>query len=262
MNKLSIKTNKEIQLMKEGGKLLSEIKDKSYQKIDEGVSAFEIDLFTKRLIKKAGGKPSFAMVPGYQWATCVNINSGLVHGIPKKEVVFDKGDVVSVDMGLFYKGFHTDTSITKGIGTDKKTNEFLRAGEKALEKAISVAKVGNYIYDISKQLQDNIENSGANVVRSLVGHGIGRNLHEEPQIPNYTTGNRFDSVKISKGMVFAIEVMYTMGSPKVNIDKDGWTISMKDGKISALFEETVAVTKNGPLVLTKLENKLNLSLNG
>ncbi|OGM11587.1 type I methionyl aminopeptidase [Candidatus Woesebacteria bacterium RBG_16_34_12] len=190
------------------------------------------------------------MVPRYHWATCVNINEGIVHGIPRKEVVFRKGDVVSVDLGMFYQGFHTDTSFTEGVEVDAKTQQFIELGRIVLDRAITQAVVGNRIYDISKAIQESIEEKGFTPIRALVGHGIGRKLHEDPQIPCYINGTREDSPIIPNNATLAIEVMYTQGKPEVAVLDDGWTVSVRDGKISALFEETIAVTKNGPLVLT------------
>jgi methionyl aminopeptidase len=215
------------------------------------VSAADIEELAKELIEKEGGKPSFMMVPGYKWATCVNVNEGLVHGIPKKKVVFKKGDVVSVDVGFYYKGFHTDTSITKGLAVDAKTKKFLATGEAALKNAIKAAKAGNRIMDISEAIETTVKANGYSPIRALVGHGVGRALHEGPQIPCFTGGKKEKSPEILPGMVLAIEVMYSLGSPEVELGLDGWTISMRDAKIAALYEETVAITKHGPFVLTE-----------
>ncbi len=250
MNKLQIKTPQEIETMKEGGKKLARVKESLRKKVKADIKASDIEELAVKLIKEEGGKPSFKMVPGYSWATCVNVNSGLVHGIPKPEIVFKKGDVVSVDVGMFYKGFHTDTSFTAGIGISSEMDSFLETGRVALKKAISETKAGNRIYDISKAIEETIEAKGYSPIQALVGHGVGRELHEEPQIPCFTYGKREKSLKIPEGAVLAIEVMYAQGNPDVTISSDGWTISMADGKISALFEETVGVGKNGPMILT------------
>ena len=236
--------------MAEGGKKLSKIKKSLKRAVSAGATAGEIEELAVKLIKEEGGKPSFMMVPNYQWATCINVNEGLVHGIPKTEIVFKKGDVVSVDVGFFYKGFHTDTSFSVGLEVDTDTAKFLATGEDALKKAIDTAKVGNYIFDISKAIENTLLACGYRPIRALVGHGVGRRLHEGPQIPCFTHGRREESPRIVPGMALAIEVMYTKGSGEVEIGSDGWTISMRDGKMAALYEETVAVTSHGPLVLT------------
>jgi methionyl aminopeptidase len=250
MEKINLKTEDEVAKMAECGKKLHFVREELRKAVKIGTNSLEIEELAQKLIKKVGGKPSFAMVEGYHWATCVNINEGLVHGIPKREVVFKKGDVVSVDVGIYDNGFHTDTSFTVGLEVDSKTKLFLKAGEKALKRAISAVKEGNRIYDLSCAIESEVRQAGFTPIYALVGHGVGRALHEEPTIPCFTQGERENSLEIKNGLVLAIEVMYTMGSPEVEIDKDGWTILVRDGKISALYEETVAVTRNGPQVLT------------
>jgi len=248
--KVQIKTSKELQIMREGGKKLATVKSKLSEAVKEGVNAEKIENLAVKMIKKEGGKPSFKTVPDYYWATCVNINEGVVHGIPKDSLIFKKGDVVSVDVGMFYKGFHTDTSFTVGVKVDDKTKRFIDTGKKALVEAIKKARPGNRIYDISESIESVLLKAGYKPVRALVGHGVGRELHEDPQIPCFTSGNYSDSPIIDEGAVIAIEVMYTMGSPNLVLDEDGWTISTADGKIAGLFEETVAVIDKGPKILT------------
>ena len=250
-SRIKIKTEDEIKLMSEGGKKLGRIKKKLSKLIAEGVSAKEIEDLAVSLIEKTGGKASFKMVPRYRWATCVNVNQGVVHGIPRREIVFKKGDIVSVDTGLFYKGFHTDTSFTVGVDVDSKTKKFLEIGKGVLKKAISKARVGNRVFDISKIIQDTLEANTLFPIRALVGHGVGKDLHEPPQIPCFITGKKEETPEIQKGAVLAIEIMYTEGKPDVVVGGDGWTIETKDGKIAGLFEETDSVTGNGPLVLTE-----------
>lgn len=248
---IDIKTPDEIKIMAEGGKKLARVKNQLKEAVKPGVTAMDIELLAAKLIKEEGAQGSFNKVPGYSWMTCISINEGLVHGIPKKEMVFKDGDKVSVDVGLFYKGFHLDTSISVGINLSPENKKFLNIGQNALEKAISKAQVGNYIYDISEAIESTIEAAGYTVVKALVGHGVGRELHEDPQIPCFVPDRITDSPKIVPGMVLAIEVMYAQGSDKVEILEDGWTIAMRDGKMSGLFEESVAVTEKGPIVLTR-----------
>lgn len=247
---IRIKTSEEVKIMAEGGKKLARVKHALGAEIAVGVSSWDIEVLADELIKKEKAEPSFKMVPGYSWATCINVNKGLVHGIPKKEVVFKKGDVVSIDVGLFFKGFHTDTSVSVGIDLTPENQKFLETGEKALKEAISQTVVGNHVFGISKAIQEVVRSGGYSSIRALVGHGVGKELHEEPQIPCFMPGRVEDSPVLTEGMVLAIEVMYAMGEPEVVYDEDGWTISTQDGKISALFEDTVAVTKEGPIVLT------------
>jgi len=251
MWKASIKDSQGLAVMVEGGKKLAAIKQKLRDEVRQGVKASDIETLAVKLIDKAGGKPSFMMVPGYRWATCVNVNAGLVHGIPKSEVVFKKGDLVSIDLGIYYKGFHTDSSFSLGISPSPEIERFLTVGEKALGVAIEAAKPGNKIFDISQAIQETIERAGYSPIKALVGHGIGRNLHEEPKIPCFVGVKREESPDIVPGMTLAIEVMYAQGNPDVELGKDGWTISMRDAKISALCEETVAILRHGPLILTE-----------
>jgi len=251
MQQATIKTEAEIAIMKEGGLRLGKVKSALRKMVKAGVSAAQVEKEAVALIEKEGGKASFKMVEGYSWATCININAGLVHGIPKESVIFKKGDVVSVDVGMYYKGFHTDTSFTTAIDPSPEVKKFLEVGETALKKAIAKAKAGNRIFDISLAIQETVEEADYCVIRALTGHGAGRELHEEPQITCFVVGTRQESAEIKLGMALAIEIMYAQGKPDVEIGRDGWTISVRDGKISALFEETVAVTPHGPLVLTE-----------
>lgn len=246
---ITIKTDEEIKIMAEGGAKLGRVKNALKEAVKAGVKATDIEALADELIEKEGAEPAFKMVKDYKWATCINVNEGLVHGIPTP-VEFKDGDVVSVDVGIFYKGFNTDTSLTVAINPSPETKKFLNVGKTALEKAISKVRIDNHIYTISKAIEDEIEGHGYSTIKSLVGHGVGRELHEDPQIPCFVPGKIEESPKIKKGMVLAVEVMYALGSDKVAIAEDGWTIVMRDGKISALFEETVAVTENGPKVLT------------
>lgn len=247
---IRLKSPEEIIIMAEGGAKLRHVKNALAKKVAAGVTALDIENLAQELIKKEGAEPSFDKVPGYRWATCICVNEQLVHGIPKKTTLFKKGDLVSIDVGLYYKGFHTDTSVSVGIDLDSDTQRFLEAGRRALNKAIAEAKPGKYIFDISEAIQDSIEAAGYTPIRALVGHGVGRELHEEPQIPCFVPEGAGRGEKIVPGMVLAIEIMYALGAPDVGVLSDGWTIAMRDGKISALFEETVAVTPRGHQVLT------------
>lgn len=247
---IHIKTGAEIAIMAEGGKKLGRVKNALASAVKIGGSAAEIEALAQKLIKEEGAEVSFDKVPGYHWATCITVNEGLVHGIPIKSLVFKKGDIVSIDVGVYFKGFHTDTSITVGLEVNTETERFLNIGKQALANAISKARAGNYLYEISKTIEDTIESAGYTTIKALVGHGVGRELHEDPQIPCFVPGRIEDSTKLKSGMVLAIEVMYAAGRDGVEVLRDGWTIAMRDGKISGLFEETVAVTNGGPKVLT------------
>ena len=248
---IKIKTEAEMEIMAEGGAKLGRVKNALAEATKEGVRASEIEELAQKLIKEEGAEPSFDKEPNYFWATCINVNAGLVHGIPTKDVIFRKGDLVSIDVGIFYKGFHTDTSISVGIDLTPENQKFLNVGRETLNKALKVVKEDNHIYDISKAIENGIESTGYSTIKALVGHGVGRSLHEDPQIPCFVPGRIEDSPVIKRGMVLAVEVMYAQGSDKVEILEDGWTIAMRDGKISGLFEDSIAVTEKGPRVITR-----------
>ncbi|MBI2587358.1 M24 family metallopeptidase [Candidatus Amesbacteria bacterium] len=225
MDKLTIKTQAEIEIMAEGGKKLARIRDEAVRAVEPGMTTAQLDKLVDELMAKAGGKASFKMVRGYHHATCININDIVVHGMPGNYKI-KSGDKVGIDLGLYYKGFHTDTSVTIG---DDRYKKFLQVGRDALQLSIAQARPGKRI-----------------------GHGIGKNLHEDPAIPCFVVGKYEHSPKIVAGMALAIEIMYNEGGLEVAYENDdGWTIVTSDGKISGLFEETVAVTKSGPVVLTQ-----------
>ena len=251
---IDLKTDKQLQIMIEGGEILSSVMKKLLGNVDKGVSLKDLDSLAEREITKKGGKPSFKMVGGYDWSICSCVNEIVVHGVPDDYVIKEE-DVVGIDCGVYYKGFHTDCSWTVRVPGGQKNDEidkFLSVGKKALRQAISKVKVGNYIYDVSKAIQDNIEKYGYSIVKTLIGHGVGRKLHEDPEIPGFVKGKREKTAKITVGMALAVEVIYNMGVPQVDYKgDDGWTIVTRDGKISGLFEATVAVTSHGAIVLTR-----------
>lgn len=231
-----------------GGKLLSKIKKQLVAYTKVGTKLEDIDQLAEKLILESGGQPSFKTVPGYHWSTCINVNSGLVHGIPKGAL--KDSDLVTIDVGLFYRGYHTDTSTSFVVGKSSKHLErFLLVGKKTLKKAINKAKPGNHIYDISHTIQKNIEREGFSVVRNLTGHGIGKQLHQEPAIPCFTDKPKAQTPVLIKNQVVAIEVMYCLGGHHTTTSADNWTISTQDGQLSAVFEETVIVAKN-PKIIT------------
>ncbi len=251
MNKLTIKTPEELKIMQECGKILSDIKKTLVNHIKIGVSAFDIDKLAENLIEKAGAKPSFKMVKDYKWSTCISVNEGVVHGIPHKHIIFKRGDLVSLDLGIFYKGFHTDTSTTLCLGKDAIKDRFLNIGREAFSHAVYSIKPNNsYIYDISNAMESVLIKNGYSPIKDLTGHGIGKNLHEDPYIPCFASGRREDTAKIITGMALAIEVMYVEGNSKLMVENDGWTIKTRDGKMAGLFEDTVIVTQKGYKVIT------------
>lgn len=242
------KTKEEIEIMKVAGVITAKALKKAREAIKPGVSGIELDQIANEEIKKPGASPSFMTVEDYKWSICTSINDQVVHGIPTKRTV-ENGDILGIDIGALYQGYHSDLAITVPVGKiPKDTQKFLDVGRKTLEKAISMAKVGNRIGDISSTIQQSIEGEGYSVVKSLSGHGVGKELHEDPMIPGFGKPNT--GLKIQKNMVLAIEVIYTQKSGNVFLEEDNWTISTRDGSLSGLFEQTIATANNGPIVLT------------
>jgi methionyl aminopeptidase len=217
------------------------------------VSLKKLDQLAESLIKKAGGKPSFKMVKSYHWTTCINVNQGVVHGVPG-DYRLKAGDLVSVDIGIFYQGFHTDMARTIRLGSknQRDKDDFLVPGRRALKKAIKAAKPGNRVGHISAVIEKEIRRGGLSPVRNLTGHGVGRELHEEPRIHCFLKGKIEETPKLKPGMVLAIEVIYVQGKPDLVLKDDSWTIETADGQLAGLFENTIAVTKKKPLILTRL----------
>jgi methionyl aminopeptidase len=259
---IDIKNEEQIKIMQHGGHILAEVLFAVLREVKPGVTELEIDQLAEKMIRERGGEPGFMRVPGYKYTTCMSTNDVVVHGIPGG-YRFKEGDVVGVDCGVFYQGFHTDMSESVRIKNGKphfyssqtksedKIDEFLKQGKVALEEAIKVATLGNRIGHISKTIQNLIEKQGGySIVRNLIGHGVGRELHEEPEVPGYLLDPIKDTPALEIGMTIAVEIIYNMGKPGVKLDKDGWTIRTKDGKLAGLYERSIAITKDGPLMLT------------
>ena len=236
--------------MTEGGKRLGAIKTQLMSAVKAGVTPLEIDSLCRELILKGGDQPSFKMVPGYSHSTCINVNEGIVHGIPGS-TPFKAGDLVKVDLGLYHEGFHLDSAFTLQVPPlDPKVSTFISVGQQALKLAIAQARPGNSIYDISLAMQDTIETAGYKAIRDLTGHGVGRELHMEPYIPCYADRSSKKHV-IHPNQTLAIEVMYAMGDYHLVEAPDGWTLSTQDGSLTGMIEETVFVSEEGPIILTQ-----------
>jgi methionyl aminopeptidase len=249
------KTAKEIEKMRIAGKVVGEILEKLSEIIKPGVTTKYIDEFSEKYIRKLKMTPAFLGVPGSMYpfpaSACVSINNEVVHGIPNASRVLKSGDIVSVDLGVFYEGYYGDAARTYAVGSISDTAaNLLKITELSLQKGIEKALSGNRLGDVSNAVQVVVEDAGFSVVRDFVGHGIGRNLHEEPQIPNY--GKAGIGVKLLPGMVLAIEPMVNEGNYEVCMLDDDWTVVTKDGSLSAHFEHTVAITENGYEILTKV----------
>ena len=237
------------QLMIEGGARLGKVKRELLDAVKAGVTPLEIDALADELITAGGDYPSFKTVRGYHHATCINTNDAVVHGIPTAEP-FKPGDLVTIDVGLVHKGWHLDTSITTQVPPiSNEVTKFLQTGRDAVETAIKQAIPGNSIYRVSQAMQQVIEAAGYNVIRDLTGHGVGKHLHEDPNIPCYADPRSKKDI-IRPGMSLAIEVMYSMGDYRLKMGKDGWTLFTADGSLTAMFEESVFITETGHQVLT------------
>ena len=253
------KNSEEIEIMRQGGKILAEVLFETLDRIKPGMTEKEVDKIAEELIIKKGGYPGFKKVRGYKHATCISTNNVVVHGIPSDRILRE-GDIIGVDCGVLYKGFNTDMAQTIKVESkkskvksseDSEIDKFLNIGKKALDEAILVAVKGNRIGNVSKTIQSIIEGAGYSVVRSLIGHGVGKKLHEEPEVPGYLDRKIEKTPKILPGMTFAVEIIYNIGRPDVVFsNKDGWTISTADDSISGLFERTIAITNKGTEILT------------
>lgn len=237
-------------LMLEGGARLGRIKRELVGSVKVGVTPLEIDALADRLITAGGDYPSFKTVKGYHHATCINLNSAIVHGIPTAEPL-KAGDLVTIDVGLIHKGWHLDTSVTTFLPPiDPKVEQFLEIGKEALAAAIKQALPGHSVCQISQAMQQVVETAGYSVIRDLTGHGVGKHLHEEPTIPCYADP-RTRNLVIKPGQALAVEVMYSMGDYRLKTDSDGWTLSTIDGSLTAMFEESVFITETGQQILTR-----------
>jgi methionyl aminopeptidase len=257
---IHIKSPEQIKIMQHGGHILATVLGEVMDAIKPGVTELAMDQLAERRIREMGGEPGFMKVRGYHYTTCMSTNDVVVHGIPSA-YAFKEGDIAGVDCGVYYKGLHTDMSDSKRVIAKikyQKSNikkdsidNFLEVGKFALDEAIKVAVVGNHVGHISQVIQRIVEKEAKySVVRSLIGHGVGKELHEEPEVPGYLYGKIEKTPLLREGMTIAVEVIYNMGTADVMLDSDHWTIRTADGKLAGLYERTIAITKNGPLMIT------------
>ena len=215
-----------------------------------GITTEELDEFAERFIVAAGAKPAFKGYRGYPKTLCTSVNHEVIHGIPSKDAVLQQGDIVSVDVGTIVDGFYGDAAITLPVGSiNPEAERLIRVTEESLLRGIAQAQAGNRLYDISHAVQDYVESNGYSVVREFVGHGIGRSLHEDPQLPNF--GSAGQGPRLKPGMVLAIEPMVNIGGSATITQEDNWTAVTADGSLSAHFEHTIAIMPDGPWILTK-----------
>ena len=246
---VTIKSEREIELMRISCKLLEEVHDELGKIIKPGISTWEIDKAGEELIRERGGIPNFLHYNGYPASICTSVNEEVVHGIPSKKRILQEGDIISLDAGLIYKGYHSDAARTYGVGKiSDDCQKLIDVTRQAFFEGIKLAKAGNHLYDISNAIDDFIKPYGYGIVRELVGHGIGTALHEDPQIPNFRQFRR--GLKLQPGMTLAVEPMINMGKAEVEWLDDDWTVVAEDGLPSAHYENTILITDGEPEILT------------
>jgi methionyl aminopeptidase len=250
MSQVEIKSRDEIALMRDAGRIVCEILDELQKSVAPGISTWELDRLAESLIYKKGAKPAFKGYLGFPCCLCASVNYEVVHGIPSKKRKLEQGDLIKLDFGVVFKGYYGDSARSIPVGTvSDEAKALIEATRDSLEKGIGVVVGGNRIGDIGHAVQSVVEPRGFSVVRDFVGHGIGKKLHEQPQIPNF--GEPGTGMKLREGMVLAIEPMVNAGTFQVEMLDDEWTAVTLDRRLSAHFEHTVVVTNNGPEVLTR-----------
>jgi methionyl aminopeptidase len=247
---ITIKTQEEIEIIAEGGKILASTLKEVEKMVKPGITTLELDRDCEALILSKGGKPGFKGYDGFPYSLCASVNENIVHGYPSNYAL-KEGDIIGLDLGVLYKGYNTDMAITVPVGkVSFEAKRLINVTKKSLRLGIKKAKVGNTIGDIGNTIQRFVEDQGFGIVRDLCGHGIGKNLHEDPKIPNF--GKRGAGEKIVEGMVICIEPMVTAGDYNIKKSKDGYGFATKDDSLSAHFEHTLVITKKGARVLTEL----------
>ena len=244
-----LKTAEQIRLMKEAGRITGEAILKARDVIRPGVSTWEVDRVIHDYIVKCGAKPSFLGYAGFPGSACVSVNSEVIHGIPSRKRILEEGDLVKVDVGALYRGYHGDSAKTFAVGrVSPEATRLMERTKECFYRGVAKAIAGNRIGDVGHAVQTCAEEAGFSVVREYVGHGVGSHLHEEPDVPNYGTEGR--GCRLYAGMTIAIEPMVNAGGAGVRVLPDGWTVVTSDGRLSAHYEHTVAVTDDGPVLLT------------
>lgn len=246
---VTIKSASEIALMRESCRLLAKVHEELEHAIRPGMTTMEIDILGDTMIRKLGCIPNFRDYNGFPASICTSVNDEVVHGIPSKHRVLEEGDIISLDAGLIYKGYHSDAARTHGVGKiSPEAQKLIDVTRQSFFEGIRMAKEGNHLYDISNAIDAYVSGFGYGIVRDLVGHGIGTQLHEDPQIPNYAQQRK--GIRLQAGMTLAVEPMINMGTEKVNWGDDGWTVTSADHSLSAHYENTILITDGEPEILT------------
>ncbi|HYC79691.1 MAG TPA: type I methionyl aminopeptidase [Candidatus Binatia bacterium] len=256
---MTIKDSQQLETLKKSGQILAETLSLVASKVEPGISTYELDQLAEKNIKGSGANPSFKNYKSspedtpFPAALCVSVNDEIVHGIPKKTKILREGDIVSLDLGVEYRGFYTDAAITVPVGkVDKKLLNLIEVTKLSLENALKVVKAGNFVGNVGHAIESTAKYYGFQVVRELVGHGVGASVHEDPEVPCF--GIPGTGPELKEGMVLAIEPMVNMGKARIIFDRDGWTVKTADGMPSAHFEHTIIVTKKGCEIITALQN--------
>lgn len=249
---VTIKSAHEIEKMREAGRILAIVHDEMAKMIRPGISTMDINRKGEEIIRSFNCIPSFLNYNGYPASICISVNDEVVHGIPSKKRILQEGDIISLDAGVIYEGFHSDAARTHAVGKiSEESQRLINVTKQSFYEGIKYARAGNHLYEISKAIQDYVESNGYSIVRDLVGHGVGRQLHEEPQIPNFKPVGR--GMKLRPGMTLAIEPMVNAGEYEVWVLEDDWTVVTKDGMNSAHYENTVLITEGEPELLSYRE---------
>lgn len=246
---ITIKSEREIELMTQAGRILEIVHEEMEKALKPGMTTLDIDAIGEEVIRSYGCEPSFLNYNGYPASICVSVNEEVVHGIPSRNRIIQEGDIVSLDAGLIYKGYHSDAARTHAVGEiSEEAKKLIEVTRQSFFEGIKYAKEGNYLFEISGAIGRYAAEFGYGVVRELCGHGIGTHLHEDPEIPNFPMMRR--GPKLKAGMTLAIEPMINLGTEKVRWLDDDWTVVTRDGKLSAHYENTVLITKGEPILLT------------
>lgn len=251
---IQLKNSAQIKDMQEAGRITGEALLCAREHVREGVSTYELDKVIRDYIERAGAKPSFLGYGGFPASACISINDEVIHGIPSKKRILQNGDIVKIDVGAFYRGFHGDSARTIAVGNvSASAQKLIEVTRNSFFEGVKALEVGNRIGDIGSAIQSYVEGNGFSVVKRYIGHGIGHNLHESPDVPNFGTAGR--GTRLLAGMVLAIEPMVNVGTEDVREMNDGWTVKTRDGLLSAHYENTVALTSEGPMILTLIDKE-------
>ena len=251
---IQLKNSAQISAMAEAGRITGEALLVAREHVREGISTKELDTIIREYIEKCGAKPSFLGYGGFPGSACISINDEVIHGIPSKNRILCEGDVVKVDVGAFYKGFHGDSARTIPVGkVSEEALKLIEVTRNSFFEGVAAVKVGNRMGDVGSSIQSCVEGAGFSVVRQYIGHGIGRELHESPDVPNFGTAGR--GVRLCAGMAIAIEPMVNIGGEAVYVLPDGWTVKTKDTSLSAHYENTVVLTSEGVLMTTLVDKE-------